>query len=184
MAKPNDKLINAAKRIIKYLVKTKELGITWKITAEDRKTGFGDVIFGVVDASFGEIKYLRELARGLGFGQTEPTLIYEDNRVVILTAEAECSAGGRFKHVDVKYRFVTEAVRNREVRVSYIPTNLNFADIMTKALVSKKHKEGVDLIIKDKDTYRIVTSRREMTDEKYKTSYFIIQQDGDSDGLY
>ena len=52
MAKRNDKLINAAKRIIKYLVKTKDLGITWKVTAEDRKAGFADVIFDVVDDSF------------------------------------------------------------------------------------------------------------------------------------
>ena len=52
LAKPNDKLINDDKRIIKYLVKTKEFGITWKITAEDRRTGFADVIFGAVDASF------------------------------------------------------------------------------------------------------------------------------------
>jgi hypothetical protein len=48
-----------------------------------------------------EVKYLRELARGLGFGQTESTLIYEDNRVVILTVEAEYSTGGWFKDVDV-----------------------------------------------------------------------------------
>jgi hypothetical protein len=130
-----------------------------------------------------EVKYLRELTSGLGFGQTEPTLLYEDNRAVILTAEAECSAGGRLKHVDVKYHFATEPVRNRETRVRYIPTNLNFADIMTNALVPKKHKEGVDLIINAKDTYRIVTDRREMADEKYEASYFIIQ-DGDSDGLY
>ena len=66
----------------------------------------------------------------------------------------------------------------------YIPTNLNFTDIMTKALVSKKHKEGVDLITDQGQGRRIVTSRREMTDEKYETSYFIIPQDGDSDGLY
>ena len=64
-----------------------------------------------------------------------------------MVAEAECSVGGRLKHVDVKYRFATEAVRNREVRVRYIPTNLNFADIMTKALVPKKHKESVELIV-------------------------------------
>ena len=50
-------------------------------------------------------------------------------------------------------------------------------------LVSKKHKEGVDLIVNAKDAYRIVTTRREMADEKYEESYFIIQ-DGDSDGLY
>ncbi len=93
MTKPNDKFINAAKRIIKYLVKTKDLGITWKVTTEDRKTGFG------------EVKYLWDSSRGLGFGQTEPTLIYEDNRAPILTTEVECSTGGRFKHVDVKYPF-------------------------------------------------------------------------------
>jgi len=131
-----------------------------------------------------EVKYLRELARGLGFAQTEPTLIYEDNRTTIIVAEAECSAGGRLKHVDVKYRFATEAVRNREVWVRYIPTNLKFADIMTKALVPKKHKESVELIVNAKDAYRIVTVRREMADETYESAYFIIQLAGDSDSLY
>jgi hypothetical protein len=131
-----------------------------------------------------EVKYLRDLSRALGFAQDEPTLIYEDNRAAIMVAETECSAGGRLKHVDVKYRFATETVRNREVRVRYIPTNLNFEDIMTKALVPKKHKESVELIVSAKDTYRIVTARLEMTDETYEASYFMIQLVGDSDGLY
>jgi hypothetical protein len=48
--------------------------------------------------------------------------------------------------VDVKFRFSTEKARNGEVMVSYILTNLNFADIMTKELVPKKHKDGVELI--------------------------------------
>ncbi len=120
----------------------------------------------------------------MGFTQTEPTLIYEDNRAAIMVAEAECSAGGRLKHVDVKFRFATEAVRNKEVRVRYIPTNLNFADLMTKSLVPKKHKESVELIINDKDAYRIVTARREMADETYEAAYYIIHVGGDSDGLY
>jgi hypothetical protein len=222
LAKPNEKLVNTVKRIIKYLVNTKDLGITWKVTAEDRKAGFTDVIFGVVDALFAmdpitrrshagcvtfnnhdlvswcsklqsivtlssaeaeyialadvicEVKYLREMGPGLGFAQAEPTFIYEDNRAAIMVAEAECSAGERLKHVDVKYRFATESVRNREVRVCYIPTNLNFADIMTKSLVPKKHKESVELIVNTKDAYRIVTARHEMSDETYEASYFLI----------
>jgi hypothetical protein len=32
------------------------------------------------------------------------------------------------RHVDVKIRFVTEEVKNKEIRVRYIPTDLNFAD--------------------------------------------------------
>jgi hypothetical protein len=120
----------------------------------------------------------------LGFAQAEPTIIYEDNLTAIMAAEAECSTGGRLKDVDVKYRFATEAVRNREVRVRYIPTNLNFADIMTKKLVPKKHKESAKLIVNAKDGYRIVTARREMEDETYEASYFLIQLACDSDGLY
>ena len=46
--------------------------------------------------------------------------------------------------------------RNREVRVRYIPTNLNFADIMTKTLMPKKYKEGVDLIVNAKDAHVVV----------------------------
>ena len=50
LAKPNDNLMNTAKSIIKYLAKTQDLGITWKITAEDRKEWFEDMVFGAVDA--------------------------------------------------------------------------------------------------------------------------------------
>ncbi len=116
-----------------------------------------------------EVKYLRELARGLGFAQAEPTLIYEDNRAVIMVAEDECSVWGRLKHVDVKYRFATEAVRNREVRVRYIPTNLNFADIMIKALVPKKHKEYEGVIV---TCYNQVKSRSRKRKEKYSRNSF------------
>jgi hypothetical protein len=65
--------------------------------------------------------------------------------------------------------------------VWYIPTTLNFADVKTKTLVPKKHKEEVEIIISAKDAYRIDTARREMTDEKYDSSYVIMDL-GDSDG--
>jgi hypothetical protein len=52
LAKPNDNLMNTAKSIIKCLAKTQDLGITWKITAEDRKEWFEDMVFGAVDALF------------------------------------------------------------------------------------------------------------------------------------
>jgi hypothetical protein len=41
-----------------------------------------------------EVKYLWELARGLGFGQTETTLIYEDDRVTPKVSLSETSRPG------------------------------------------------------------------------------------------
>ena len=57
-----------------------------------------------------EVKYLRSLMRELGLKQAESTLIWEDNKAAILIAENECSSAGRSKHIDVRYKFVAQAV--------------------------------------------------------------------------
>jgi hypothetical protein len=97
-----------------------------------------------------EVKYLRELSRGLGHPHRDATLVFEDNRAVILVAQNECSTSGRMRHVDVKFRFVMETVKNKEIRVRYIQTDLNFADLFTKSLTPKKHTEGVKAVLGDK----------------------------------
>jgi hypothetical protein len=159
LIRPNVRLIAAAKRITKYLVHTKDLGITRSISEQDKESGFANVLFAVVDASFDmckltlrsqfgyttflnnglvnwksnlktivtlssveseyvalcdltcEVRYLRQLAKGLGFERKEPTLCFEDNKVAIMTVDKECSAAGRMKHVDVKFRSVQESIK-------------------------------------------------------------------------
>ena len=81
-----------------------------------------------------EVKYLRALMRELGHKQQESTLIWEDNKAAILIAENECSSAGRSKHIDVRFKFVAQAVVEGAVRVRYTPTDLNLADLLTKAL--------------------------------------------------
>ena len=222
LAKPNARLIEAAKRVIRYLLKTKHMGITWKITSEDKNTGFANTLFAATDASFAmclltrkshagyviflnhgpisyksklqnivtlssaeaefvalsdvtcEVKYLRELSRGLGYPQREATLVFEDNRAAILVAQNECSASGRMRHVDVKFRFVVEAVKNKEIRVRYIPTDLNFADCFTKSLTPKKHAEAVKAILGDKDAYRLTVAKVDQEDEDQETENVMI----------
>jgi hypothetical protein len=200
----------------------KHMGITWKITSEDKNTGFANTLFAATDASFAmcpltrkshagyviflnhgpisyksklqnivtlssaeaefvalsdvtcEVKYLRELSRGLGYPQREATLVFEDNRAAILVAQNECSASGRMRHVDVKFRFVVEAVKNKEIRVRYIPTDLNFADCFTKSLTPKKHAEAVKAILGDKDAYRLTVAKVDQEDEDQETENVMI----------
>ena len=63
------------------------------------------------------MKYLRALMRELGHKQQESTLIWEDNKAAILIAENECSSAGRSKHIDVRFKFVAQAVVEGAVRV-------------------------------------------------------------------
>jgi hypothetical protein len=81
-----------------------------------------------------EAKYLRSLMRELGHRQVESTLTWEDNKAAILIAENECSSAGRSKHIDVRYKFVAQAVTEGSVRVRYTHTDMNLADVLTKAL--------------------------------------------------
>ena len=83
-----------------------------------------------------EVMYLRNLMRELGFMQEESTLIWEDNRAAIALAENEVSSAGRSKHIDLRFRFVAEAVKDGIVRVRYTPTDTNHADLFTKSLTT------------------------------------------------
>jgi hypothetical protein len=107
-----------------------------------------------------EVRYLRQLEKGLGFEQKEPTLCFEDNKAAIMTAENECSAAGRMKHVDVKFRSVEESIKLGEIRVRYISTELNSADVLTKTLVPKKHRDALEAIIGSKEAYRLTVTQK------------------------
>ena len=120
-----------------------------------------------------EVRYLRQLAKGLGFEQKEPTLCFEDNKAAIMTAENECIASGRMKHVDVKFCRVQESIKLGEIRVIYISTELNWADVLTKALVPKKHKEAIEAIIGSKEAYRLTVTQKGVL-VQYADSYFLL----------
>ena len=46
----------------------------------------------------------------------------------------------------------------QEIRIRYISTELNWVDVLTKALVPKKHKDDIESIIGSKETYRLIVS--------------------------
>ena len=193
LARPNPKLINEAKLVIRYLVKTRNFSIKWSASDGDRKDDSANVLFGAVDASYAACqltrrshggwlmflnhgavswksglqpmvtlssceaeyialcssivaaKYLRQLLTELGYPQPEPTLIWEDNKAAIIVAESEASSASRCKHIDVRFRFIAEALKERAVRVRYIASAENYADITTKPLVYVKFETCRDL---------------------------------------
>ena len=49
---------------------------------------------------------------------------------------------GQTKHIRIPEHYIHEAVELEEIKLYYIPTNLQFADIFTKNLGKKKFQEG------------------------------------------
>jgi hypothetical protein len=84
-----------------------------------------------------EAVHLRLLLSELGFPQEGPTIIYEDNQGTIALSENPMLQK-RTKHVDIRYHFVREKVLSGEIKLVYIPTQDQVADILTKPLQKQR----------------------------------------------
>lgn len=84
-------------------------------------------------AAIQEILWLRGLLKELGLQSHVGSEVFGDNQSAIAVTKNGIK-GERTKHVDVKYHFVTETVDRGDVRLKWIPTAEQQADIFTKAL--------------------------------------------------
>ena len=80
-----------------------------------------------------EVIWLRRLLSDLCVDMSTPTEMMEDNRGAIDLSKNPKNHG-RTKHIDVSYHFTRERIASKEIKVSYVPSTENLADVMTKPL--------------------------------------------------
>ena len=85
-----------------------------------------------------EIKYLNQLLKE-SRNEDLTGVLYEDNHGAIFLSNNQ-QLGQRTKHIDVRYKFTNEMVKNKELEIRYIESKENPADIMTKVLDQKTHE--------------------------------------------
>ncbi|KAF7326533.1 Transcription factor [Mycena venus] len=84
-----------------------------------------------------EIVWLCALVSELGDLSPSPTSLRCDNQSAIALANNGLM-NSRTKHIDIRYRYVHEAIENGLLALSYVPTNDQAADLFTKALPRAK----------------------------------------------
>ena len=77
--------------------------------------------------------WLRKLLADLGHEQSSPTELYCDNKSTIFIAQNHVQHG-RNKHINVKFHSIRETEKNSLVKLHYCSTDVQLADIKTKAL--------------------------------------------------
>lgn len=82
-----------------------------------------------------EVIYARRLLEKLGFPQTDPTPIFEDNTTCIKWAGGAVGGTDRAKHIDLREHFVHEAVSNKVLQLEPVDSVDNVADLLTKPLL-------------------------------------------------
>ena len=84
-----------------------------------------------------EAVWLKRILKDLGVPIKDPTSLYCDNLSSIYLARNPVFHA-RTKHIEVHYHFIRERVLPGDVDVLHISTNLQMADIFTKALGADK----------------------------------------------
>ena len=82
---------------------------------------------------------LRRLLNSLGWSQSEPTVIYEDNQSCIKMLYQKELNHHTTKHINPKFHLTRQLIKNQELIVKYCPTGQMVADILTKPLGKAQH---------------------------------------------
>ena len=86
-----------------------------------------------------EVVWLRHLLSELGQAIDVPTHLHIDNQSAIAIAQNP-EFHDRTKHSDVRYHFLQQKVDSKEILLTYLPTNDQIADALTKGLPRAKHE--------------------------------------------
>ena len=97
-------------------------------------------------AAIQEIIWQRAMLQELGFDQSKPSIIHEDNQSTI-TISKNGIKNDRTKHVAIKYHFVTDCINNNNIKLEWISSEDQQADIFTKALGAIKHAKLKHLLM-------------------------------------
>ena len=94
-----------------------------------------------------EAIWLQRILKELGLINYSPslTLIYEDNQGTIALAENP-KFHRRSNHIDIRYRWIRDAIAQKQITIDYISTHEQAADELTKALTVKAFQEFKGMI--------------------------------------
>jgi hypothetical protein len=111
--------------------------ISWKAKLQDIVTlSSAESEYVALTSACQEAIYLRELLQGLGCVQRAATDIFEDNQASIALAQNSVFHN-RTKHIAVRYHFNRQAVEAGLVRILFLSTTQQVADLLTKPLVGE-----------------------------------------------
>jgi hypothetical protein len=75
-------------------------------------------------------------------------ILYQDNQsAILLESNGKASSGKRTKHINIRYFFVTDRIRAKELSVKWCPTRNMICDFMTKLLQGALFQRLRDLLM-------------------------------------
>ncbi|CAI7771236.1 unnamed protein product [Closterium sp. NIES-54] len=94
-----------------------------------------------------ELRWLTYLLTGLGEQPRSPPVLYVDNKAMLALCR-EHRLEHRTKHIALRYFFARELQQRGQLRLAYVASQANTADIFTKALPPGDHQHFCTMLVK------------------------------------
>jgi len=113
--------------------------ISWKSHAQQSVTlSSSEAEFVALSEAAKEIKFIFQVMLSIRIEVEMPIMVHVDNVGAIFMAE-NVSTSGRTKHMDICYHYVREFIEDGFIRIVFVRTKLNKADMFTKNVVGDIH---------------------------------------------
>lgn len=123
--------------------------ISWKSTVQPTVAlSSSEAEYMALASATQEAIYLRQILKELGILQPTPTVMHEDNQSCKNLAEGS-GINARTKHIDVRYHFIRDAIKDKVISVVYCPTAEMIADFLTKPLTEKNFTKFRDQVLEE-----------------------------------
>ncbi|CAI7765615.1 unnamed protein product [Closterium sp. NIES-53] len=150
--------MDAAKRVLRYLCSTSGMGLVLGgrgdvvLTVPWRSTRLSSVLGSSYEAEIyatamaaQELRWLTYLLTDLGERPRSPPVLYVDNKAAIALCH-EHRLEHRTKHIALRYFLGRELQQRGQLRLTYVATRANTADIFTKMLPPGDHQRFCTLL--------------------------------------
>nr|GEW04578.1 retrovirus-related Pol polyprotein from transposon TNT 1-94 [Tanacetum cinerariifolium] len=121
-ARPTEKHIHAVKRIFRYLRRIVNQGLWYPKDSFVALTAFADA----------DHAGCQDTRRNYGLGFNKIPMYYDNKNAIALCCNNVQHS--RSKHIDTRYHFIKEQVKNGVIELYFVNTEYQLADLFTKAL--------------------------------------------------
>nr|GEX91428.1 putative ribonuclease H-like domain-containing protein [Tanacetum cinerariifolium] len=144
-AKPTEKHLTAVKRIFRYLKDTIHMDsggdklVSWSSKKQDcTSMYFAEAKYVSLSACYTQVLWIRTQLTDYGF-HFDKIPMYCDSKAAIAIS---CNPvqHSHTKHIDVRYHFIKEKVEKGIVKLFFVRTEYQLADLFTKALPEERFK--------------------------------------------
>ena len=98
-----------------------------------------------------EVKFVYQVLTNMGIKVKLPIVVRVDNIGAIFMS-GNIAISDQTKHVDIRYHFVREFVEDNFLKIIFVKTKENVADIFTKNLPKELHNKHCDTFLRKKRT--------------------------------